>query len=361
LGISLPRVLRSGRWAESVKPPKVSYLIGWEEPLAKIVRFHETGGPEVLRVEDGDPGRPGPDEVLLEVEAIGLNRSEASFRSGHYLVKANLPSIIGTECSGRIIAMGDGVEGWSLGDAAVTLPSFPAGAYGVYASEAIVPAYCMIRRPEWLSAAQAASSAVAFLTAWGGMVEAGKLAKGQYVIIPAASSSVGLAAVQVARDLGAVPIATTRRRNKANALLDAGAAFVVVTEEDNLPEEIARITHGKGVELIFDPVAGPYVETLSGCLADEGVLIIYGGLANLPATFPRQMAIRRNLTMRGYNILGLLLDQSRLNTAYRYITERLRDGRFKMPIADTFQLDDIAEAHRRLEANLHVGKIVVET
>jgi NADPH:quinone reductase-like Zn-dependent oxidoreductase len=339
----------------------VRYQFNMEGTLAKIVRFYETGEPEVLRVENGDPGQPGPGEVLLKVEAIGLNRGEAAFRGGHYLVKPSLPSVLGAECSARIIALGDGVEGWSVGDAVFTLPTFPAGAYGIYASEAIVPASCMVRRPEWLDPAQSAATWVAFLTAWGGMVETGKLAKGQYVIIPAASSSVGLAAVQVARDLGAIPIATTRRRDKADALTAVGAAYVVATEEDKLPEEVARITGSKGVELIFDPVAGPYVETLFECLADEGVLMIYGGIANQPATFPRQPAIRRNLTMRGYNILRLLSDRSRLEAAYSYLAERLRDGRFKMPIANIFNLDDIVEAHRCLEANLHVGKIVVVT
>jgi NADPH:quinone reductase-like Zn-dependent oxidoreductase len=329
--------------------------------LAKIVRFHETGGPEVLRVEDGDPGEPKAGEVLLEIEAVGVNRGEAAFRGGHYIVKPSFPSRIGAESSGRVSRLGAGVEGWAVGDAVFTLPTFPVGAYGVYASEAVVPVSSLVKRPEWLDPLQSAATWVAFLTAWGGMVETGKLASGEFVIIPAASSSVGLAAVQIARDLGAAPIATTRRRGKADALIEAGAAHVVATEEEDIREAVARITDGKGVRFIFDPVAGPYAETLFECLSDDGVLMIYGGMANQPATFPRQLAIRRNLTMRGYNFFPLLADKARFKVAYDYIAERLCNGGFKMPIARTFDLGDVVEAHRCLESNQHVGKILLTT
>ena len=156
--------------------------------MAKIVRFHETGGPEVLRVEDGDPGEPKAGEVLLHIEAVGVNRGEAAFRGGHYIVKPSFPSRIGSEASGRIAKLGAGVEGWAVGDAVFTLSTFPVGAYGVYASEAVVPASCLVQRPRWLDPLQSAATWVAFLTAWGGMVETGKLVSGEFVIIPAASS-----------------------------------------------------------------------------------------------------------------------------------------------------------------------------
>jgi NADPH:quinone reductase-like Zn-dependent oxidoreductase len=327
--------------------------------VAKIVRFYETGGPDVLRVEEGDPGAPGAGEALLEIDAVGVNRGEAAFRGGHYIVKPSFPARIGSEASGRILRLGAGVEGWAVGDPVFTLPTFPIGAYGVYATEAVVPVSSLVKRPEWLDPRQSAATWVAFLTAWGGMVETGRLARGEHVIIPAASSSVGLAAVQIAHDLGATPIATTRRLGKAAALIEAGADHVVATEEEDLPQAVARITDGKGVRFIFDPVAGPYAETLFQCLADEGVLMIYGGMANQPATFPRQLAIRRNLTMRGYNFFPLLVDKARLKVAYDYIAERLRRGAFKMPIAETFPLGEVVEAHRRLEANEHVGKILL--
>jgi NADPH:quinone reductase-like Zn-dependent oxidoreductase len=327
--------------------------------MAKIVRFHEIGGPEVLRVEDADAGEPGAGEALVKIEVIGLNRAEAARRGGHYVVKPPLPARLGAEASGTILKLGPDSQGWTVGDSVFTLPGGAASQHGVYASEVVLPLAGLMKLPDGFDLTQAASIWVAFFTAWGGLVETGKLARGEFVIIPAASSGVGLAAVQIARDLGAIPIAATRRSGKTEALIEAGAAHVVATEEQDLVKEVARITGGKGVPLIFDPVAGPYVETLFECLADDGVLIIYGGIANKAATFPRQPAIRRNLTMRGYNFFPMLADKARLKVAYDYILERVRDGRFKMPIARTFALEDVVEAHRYLESNQHVGKIVM--
>ncbi|MGE0830434.1 MAG: zinc-dependent alcohol dehydrogenase family protein [Hyphomonadaceae bacterium] len=327
--------------------------------LAKIVKFYETGGPDVMRVEEADPGAPGEGEVLIKIDAIGLNRGEAAFRGGHYLVKPALPSKIGSEASARVTALGPGVTGFKPGEAVFTLPTFVQGQYGIYASEAVVPASCLRPMPQGLDPVQSAAIWVAFLTAWGGMVETGKLQKGQHVLIPAASSSVGLAAVQIAKDIGAIPIATTRRRTKAAAIAAAGAAHVVATEEDDIAAEIARITNDKGLPFIFDPVAGPFAEKLFDLLAEDGVLMLYGGIANQPATFPRQPAIRKNLTMRGYNFFPLLRDPARFKVAYDYIAARVLDGRFKMPIEKTFSLDQIAEGHRTLEANQHIGKLVV--
>jgi NADPH:quinone reductase-like Zn-dependent oxidoreductase len=327
--------------------------------LAQIVRFHENGGPEVLRVEEGDPGEPGPGEVLLKIDAIGLNRSEAAFRGGHYLVKAPLPCKVGVEASGTITKVGPEVEGWAVGDAVNTLPAFPVGKYGVYASEAVIPANALLKIPEGIDPVASAATWMAYLTAYGGMVESGALKAGEFVIITAASSSVGLAAIQIAKDFGAIPIGATRGSSKAEAIRAAGAAHVIATDEQDIVAEVQHITDGKGVTLIFDPVGGPYAEKLAECLTDEGVLIIYGGLANAPMTFPRHVAIRRNLTIRGYSIFALVGDKKRLAAAQDYLTPRLRDGRFTMPIATRIPLADAAEAHRVLEANQHIGKIVM--
>lgn len=329
--------------------------------MAKIVRYAENGGPEVLRVEDGDAGRPGKGEVLLAVEAIGLNRAEAAQRGGHYIVQPPLPARLGQECAGTILAIGPDVTGWAVGDQVSTLPAGRPGNYGCYASETLWPATSLLRRPDGLDAKQAAATWVAFFTAWGGLVEAGRLSAGEAVVIPAASSSVGLAAIQVARDLGAIPIAATRGGTKLREIEAAGAAHIIVTGEQDIVAEVKRFTGDCGAPLIFDPVAGGFAETLTECLADEGMLIIYGGMSNEPFILPRHAAIRRNLTVRGYNFFGLVADRKRRETVGATITERLLDGRFAMPIAETFALDDVVEAHRALERNEHVGKIVITT
>ncbi|MGE3303859.1 MAG: zinc-dependent alcohol dehydrogenase family protein [Hyphomonadaceae bacterium] len=329
--------------------------------MAKIVRFHETGGPEVLRLEEGDPGKPGPGHALVKIDAIGLNRGEAAFRGGHYIVKPTLPSVIGSEASGRIVAVGDGVKDFKPGDAVFTIPTFPTGQYGVCATETVLPVSALVKLPDGLDPIQSAATWVAFLTAYGGLVDQGKIAKDAFVLITAASSSVGLAAIQIARDQGAVVIAATRGRAKVEAIAKAGAAHVIATDEQDIEAEVMRITGGKGVGFIFDPVAGPQAEKLFALLSDGGELMIYGGMANQPHTFPRQLSIRKNLTMRGYSFFPLLMDKQRFAAAYDYILDRVRDGRFVMPVDSTFPLERVADAHRALEANKHIGKIVITT
>ena len=327
--------------------------------MATVVRFYEEGEPDVLRLEEVDLGEPGPGEALLKIDTIGLNRSEASFRRGIYIRKATLPSGLGVEAAGRIIKLGPQTDGWAIGDEVfIMLAANGIEKLAVYATEAIVPSQSLFKAPG-LSAAQSAASWIAFMTAWGGLCDAAKLNRGEMVIIPAGTSSVGLAAIQVALDLGAIPIAMTRDRNKVDSLRQVGATHVFVPGEDDLQQEVARLTDGKGVPLIFDPVAGPYVDTLAQCLAPYGTLIIYGGLSNQPAAFPRQLAIRNNLTLRGYSVLGILPDPPRFKNGYDYVLERLLDGRFSMPIARTFKLQDVIEAHRYLESNAQFGKILM--
>jgi len=325
----------------------------------KRVRFHELGGPEVLRLEEDEDAPPTTGEVLLEIQAIGLNRGEAAFRGGHYLVKPALPSLIGAEATGRIKALGDDVSGWEVGDQVAVLPLFPPGRYGVYATEAVVPASALVRIPDGMDPAVSAAVWVAFLTAWGALVDTAQLRAGQHVILTAASSSVGVAALQIARDVGARPVAVTRKLSKAKALFDFGAEHVVATESDDIVEASRKITDGKGAPLIFDAVAGPFAETLMSCLAEHGTLMIYGGLSNQPTVFPRHLAIRGNLGMRGYSFVEMLGHPHRREAGMQYIAERLADGRFKMPIARTFRLEEIVEAHRFLESNEQVGKVVM--
>lgn len=327
--------------------------------MNQVVKFYEIGAPSVLRLEKQDPGAPKADEVLLQVEAIGMNRAEAAFRAGHYIIKPTLPSTLGTECTGRILQVGANVKDWHVGDAVCTLPTFLMGQYGVYGEQAVLPASSLIRRPDGMSPVDAAATWTAFLTAWGGLVQAGNLKSGESVIITAASSSVGLAAIQIARDIGATPIAVTRRRTKADALVQAGAAHVIASEEEDVKAVVSNLTNGQGARLIFDPVAGPFAEMLCECLTDEGMLIIYGGLSNKPAVFPRHLAIRKNLMMRGFNFFPLVRDRARLQIALDYLMPRLADGRFKMPIAHQFHLQDVVKAHETLELNQHVGKLVM--
>jgi NADPH2:quinone reductase len=229
----------------------------------------------------------------------------------------------------------------------------------VYGDAAIVPAHAVVKHPANLSWAEAAAIWMQYLTAYGALVEIGGLAKGEAVVITAASSSVGLAAIQIVNSLGAVSIATTRTGAKRDALLKAGAQHVLVTQQQDLTKEVMRLTAGKGARFAFDPVAGRGVETLAGAMGDGGTIFIYGALAGEPTPFPLFPALAKNLILRGYTLFSVVGKQDSLERGKRFVVDGLAAGRLKPLIARSFRLAEIVEAHRFLESNQQVGKIVV--
>jgi NADPH:quinone reductase-like Zn-dependent oxidoreductase len=329
-----------------------------EKAMSKVVRIHEQGAPEVLRIEELEVGAPGPGEVRLRIEAIGLNRSEAAFRAGQYPVKPNFPTLMGYEACGVIEALGDGVQGFKVGERVCVLPTFRLGEYGVYAEQAIVPARSVLPAPTGLSSIEAASIWMQYLTAMA-IIEIAHATVGDFVIIRAASSSVGLAAIQLANWAGAIPIAATRRSAKSKALLDHGAKHVIATDESDLVAEVTKITAGRGARIVFDPVGGPYVDTLAQAMAVDGVLFIYGGLSGQPTMHPHWPAAMKNLSIRGWVASTIWNHPERFARAKELILRGLTDGHLKPVIARTFALKEIVEAHRYLESNQQLGKIVV--
>lgn len=327
--------------------------------MPKVVRFHETGGPEVLRIEDLPVAEPGPNEVRIKVEALGLNRAEAMFRMGQYIEAPQLPARLGYEAAGVVDAVGSGVTGFKPGDAVSVIPAFSMNTHGVYGEVAIVPASAVAKTPPNLSAVEAAAIWMQYLTAYGALIDIGQLKAGESVIITAASSSVGLAAIQIARMVGATPIATTRTSAKKEAILKAGAAHVIATDEEDLVAEVLKITGGAGARLVFDPVGGPFVEKLAAATAREGIIFIYGALSPEPTPFPLFPMLGKGLTLRGYTLFEITPDPARFERSKEFVTRGVASGQLKPIIAKTFKFDQIVEAHRYLESNQQIGKIVV--
>lgn len=327
--------------------------------MSKVVRFHEMGGPEVLKLEEETPQQPGPGEAQLEVRAIGLNRAEAMFRRGIYMEQPSLPSRIGYEVSGVVRAIGPDVTGFTVGDAVSTIPGYSQSRYGSYAEIALVPASVLVPKPDALSFEQAAAVWMQYMTAYGALIDIAHLGAGDAVVIPAASSSVGLAAIQIARRAGAIPIATTRTGAKRAALLEAGAAAVVVTEEDDVPAAIMAASGGKGARVVFDPVGGRTVLKLAAGMGPSGILFQYGGLSGEETPFPTMASFGNRLSMRAYTLLEIVNDPERRARGVQYVLDGLASGAFAPKIAKTFTLDQIVEAHRYLEGNEQIGKILV--
>lgn len=326
--------------------------------MTQVVRFYEQGEPEVLRIEELDVGEPGAGELRVRIEAIGLNRSEAMFRRGGYFAPARYPSLIGYEACGVVDALGAGVRDFQIGQRVCVLPMFRLGDYGVYGEAAIVPASAVLAAPEQLSANEAAAIWMQYLTAYA-IIEVGRVTLGDYVILPAASSSVGLAAIQWANWAGATPIATTRRSDKAAELRAHGAAHVIATEESDLVEEVMCITNGTGARVVFDPVGGPYVETLARAMASGGTLMIYGNLSGQDTVHPHWSSAFKELSVRSWVASSLWNRPELFQRVQSLIRHGLDSGRLRPVIAKTFPLTQIVAAHRFLESNQQIGKVIV--
>jgi NADPH2:quinone reductase len=326
--------------------------------MPKLIRFHKTGGPEVLQYDDMPARALQSGEIRLKVEAIGLNRAEVMFREGRYVETPELPSLLGYEAAGVIEEVGADVTGFAPGDRVASIPAFSMTHYGAYGDFVVLPASVMIKTPEGLSSIEAAACWMQYCTAYM-LIEFSKMKRGDVVLITAAASSVGHAAIQIANAVGARPIATTRKADKVQALLDAGASAVINTQEGNLAGEVRRLTEDKGANIIFDPVVGPQLEGLCEAAAPAANIFLYGLLDPTPVPFPLIPALAKDLTIRAYKLTLITARAERLERAKAWVLEHLESRALKPKIARVFPFDQVVEAHRYMESNEQIGKIVI--
>ncbi|MCB8822937.1 zinc-dependent alcohol dehydrogenase family protein [Microvirga rosea] len=327
--------------------------------MARVVRFYQNGGPEVLRIENIDAPGPRQGEVQIRVRALGLNRAEALLRSGSYIETPSFPSGLGLEAAGIVEAVGEGVDGFAPGDAVSIVPPISMVRWPAYGELATFPAELVVKHPPSLGWEAAAAVWMQYLTAYGALIDIAQLRRTDFVVVTAASSSVGLAAIQIANSIGATPIAVTRTSGKVSALLEAGATHVIASAEEDLEVRLADITGPEGVRVVFDPIGGPIFEPLAAAMARGGILIEYGGLSHEPTPFPLSSVLSKSLTLRGYLVHEIVGDPARLEAAKAFILKGLEEGALRPIIARTFPFEQIVEAHRFLESNEQFGKIVV--
>jgi len=328
--------------------------------MPKIVRFHEFGDASVLKLDEMPIPEPKSNEVRIKVKAIGLNRAEVFFREGRYLERPkDLPSLIGYEASGLVDAIGQEVTGFEVYDKVSSIPAFSMTQYGVYGEYAIVPARALSHYPEHLSFEEATSIWMQYLTAYGALIDIANIKEGDYVLISAASSSVGLAAIEICLYHKALPIATTRTSKKKQQLLEAGAHAVVVTDEEDLESEVNKITNGKGVNYVFDPVSGKFLKEAAKVTAHGGTIFEYGALSKQPCLYPLFESLQKGLIVRGYTLFEITSDATRMEKGKKYVFDRLKEKAFNPIIDKSFPLSKIQEAHKHMESNTQTGKIVV--
>jgi NADPH:quinone reductase-like Zn-dependent oxidoreductase len=327
--------------------------------MPQVIRFHQTGGPEVLEFVTIAAQRPGNGEVRLKVQAIGLNRAESMFYRGRYIYEPKLPAGLGYEAAGVVEAVGSDVDAHWIGKQVSVVPAFSLNEYSMAGETALAPVEALGEYPANLSAVEGAAIWMQYMTAYGALVPIAKVTKGDFVVIPAASSSVGLAAIQIVKAEGAVSIATTRTSDKQEQLTRLGADHVIATDEEDYVARVAEITGGKGARVTFDPVMGPFIDKLAEAAEAGGIIFAYGALSGQPTPFPLLTALPKSLSIRGYTLMEFTRIPEKLASAKKYIYDRLADGRLHPAIAKTFPFAQTVEAYRYLESNTQVGKVVV--
>ncbi len=327
--------------------------------MSRTITFAKAGGPEVLAFTETQVPAPGPHEVRIRVKAIGINRADSMWRNDRYVESPKLPAGLGYEAAGIVDAVGASVTDLAVGDTVSTIPAFSLNQYSTYGEVILVPGYAVVKHPASLSFVEAASVWMMFITAYGALVLDAQVKTGDFVIIPAASSSVGLAAIQIANHAGATPIALTRTSEKTQRLHEAGASHVIVTQEQDMLAAVMRITDGNGARVAFDPVGGPNFPKLVAALTFEGIAYVYGVLSEGDTSIPMLEMIRKMPAIKGYSIRLVTGDAERRKIAVEYVTKALMSGALKPVIDRTFEFDEMVEVHRYLENSGQFGKIVV--
>jgi NADPH:quinone reductase-like Zn-dependent oxidoreductase len=327
--------------------------------MPKVIRFHETGGPEVLQFEEVPLQQPGKGEVRIKVQAIGLNRAESMFYHGQYLYQPKLPAGIGYEAAGIVEAAGPGVDPSWIGKQVSTIPAFSLNDYSMVGETVVAPVEALGEYPAHLSPAEGAAIWMQYVTAYGALKAIAQVGKGDFVVIPAASSSVGLAAIQLVKAEGGMAIATTRKSDKKEDLTKIGADYVIATEEEDYVARVAEITGGMGARVTFNPIAGPFLEKLAEAAAPGGIIFVYGALSGQPTPLPLVTVLSKGLSVRGYTLMEFTRVPEKLAVAKKYVYDRLADGSFHPKIAKTFSFAQTVDAYRYLESNEQIGKIVI--
>lgn len=323
--------------------------------MARVVVFDEFGDADVLRIVDESIEDPGPAELRIKIEAFGVNRLDQMMRAGHSPVPIRLPHArLGVEGTGAVDAIGSGVEGFAIGDKVIITAVPNANIRGTYAEYTIVPATRVIARPDAIDEVGAAALWVSYSTAYGALIEKAEMSPADHVLITAGSSGVGLAAIQIANQIGAVPIAVTRSPYKTDSLLRAGAAAVITSNSEDIASAAKDYTNGVGVDVIVDSVMGPGLAQLASAAKMGGTLVTVGWLDPRPASFPTNP-----LTIHRYASFEHTLDPSAVRRIASFLGAGLRSGAILPTIDRVFPFTAIAEAHRYLEQGQQIGKVVV--
>lgn len=322
----------------------------------RAIRFDAPGGPDVLYVGTTDTPLPGPGELLIEVQAAGVNRPDISQRLGRYPVPVDASPILGLEVAGVVAGTGDAQSPFRMGDRVTALVHG-----GGYAEYCCVDARHVMRIPGTLSVEEAAAFPEAAMTVEFNMVMRAGLRAGETVLVHGGTSGIGTHAVARARSLGASVITTSRGAEKARYCREVGASLAIDAGAEDWTEAVMRHTGGRGVDVVLDMVGGAYADRNFACMAEDGRYALISLQGGARAEINLESVLRRRLMLIGSTLRPLSADWKAaiVERVARDVVPHLAAGRLVPHLHAVFPLKDAAEAHRLLEANTHHGKIVL--
>lgn len=319
----------------------------------KAVRIHAHGGPEVLKFEETAVPSPGPGEVRIAVEAVGINFIDTYKRSGLYPVP--LPHTLGQEAAGSVVAVGEGVTEWKIGDRVAG-----ASIAGAYAEQALARAAQLVRLPAGVSAVTGAALMLQGLTAHYLATDTFPLKAGDTALVHAAAGGVGLLLVQLAKHRGARVIGTVGSEEKAALARDAGADEVIVYTREAFPAAVRRFTEGRGVDVVYDGVGKSTFEGSLESLRPRGMLVSFGNASGaVPPFSPLVLSQKGSLFLTRPMLMDYTRTPGELRTRAAELFELLDAGRLRVRIGAEFPLEQAADAHRALEGRETAGKVLL--
>ncbi len=325
----------------------------------QAVEITAFGAPEVLRLGERPVPLAGVGELLIRVAASGVNRPDVLQRKGHYAPPAGASDLPGLEVAG-VIESGDAAAlaaaGFAVGDRVCALV-----AGGGYAEYCVAPVAQCLPVPAGLSDVEAASLPETFFTVWSNVFDRARLQAGETLLVQGGSSGIGVTAIQLARARDATVIITAGSDEKCAACLALGAHHAINYKSQDFVAEVQRITEGRGVDVVLDMVAGPYVAREVECLAEDGRIVIIAVQGGVKAEFNAALVLRKRLVITGSTLRPRpVAFKAAIAQALReQVWPLLASGAIKPVIHSTFAAADAAQAHALMESNQHIGKIVL--
>ncbi len=320
----------------------------------KAIRINETGGPEVMHLEEIETPVPGEGEVLIKVAAVGINYADLAQRQGAYLTRTRTPMTLGVEVAGTVAELGPGVRTPAEGSRVVAYVN------GGYAEYAVAQATTVMPVPPGLDFTQAAAFPVQGLTAYQLLRESAHIQPGESVLVHAAAGGVGTLAIQLAKLMGAgIVVGTASNSSKLDLIRRLGADAAINYTEDNWVEEVKNATRGQGTDIILEMVGGEIAEQSLKCLAPFGRIVIYGAASGKIAQFSGIQLMYKNQAIIGYWLTSQLQRADRIAMAAMELMQFLASGKLQIIVGQTFPLAEAAQAHQAIAERRTMGKVVL--